>query len=119
MVSSISRPNGWSLMRILLGHFCGFRDTGIRDRFRRKQLQVAVMPSRLTHVPALDGLRGVAILSVMFFHVTLHAGPRPVGGFLGVDIFWLNSVRQNGPSTATGKRALPGRQTTQQCLGIF
>jgi peptidoglycan/LPS O-acetylase OafA/YrhL len=47
----------------------------------------------LSHIAALDGLRGLAILSVMFFHATLSraSAPRPSGGFLGVDVFFVLS----------------------------
>jgi peptidoglycan/LPS O-acetylase OafA/YrhL len=45
---------------------------------------------KLGYLPALDGLRGVAILMVM----AIHAAPRPAcatGGFIGVDIFFTLS----------------------------
>ncbi len=45
--------------------------------------------SSLRHIPALDGLRAVAVLAVMASHIS--AGPRTAGGWLGVDIFFVLS----------------------------
>ena len=45
-------------------------------------------PRRLTYDPALDGLRGIAVLAVLFFHGDFAWAP---GGFLGVSIFFTLS----------------------------
>jgi peptidoglycan/LPS O-acetylase OafA/YrhL len=54
------------------------------------RLQVAPQASfRLGHRPVLDGLRGIALLAVLFHHSPLAAYVR--GGFLGVDLFFVLS----------------------------
>jgi peptidoglycan/LPS O-acetylase OafA/YrhL len=47
-------------------------------------------PPRLAHQPALDGLRGLAVLAVLAYHQNFGAGWAR-GGYLGVDIFFVLS----------------------------
>ena len=43
---------------------------------------------RRTHVPQLDGLRGIAVAAILLFHLGAHAFRT---GFLGVDVFFVIS----------------------------
>ena len=52
----------------------------------RAQIVGADGRTRLHHIPALDGLRGVAVAGVLAFHVG-----HLTGGFLGVDLFFVLS----------------------------
>jgi peptidoglycan/LPS O-acetylase OafA/YrhL len=47
-----------------------------------------VVPARPSHLPGIDGLRAIAVILVILFHVLPNALP---GGGLGVDIFFVIS----------------------------
>jgi peptidoglycan/LPS O-acetylase OafA/YrhL len=53
----------------------------------------AARPFVLGHRPALDGMRGLAILSVLLAHVWFHPTKPQLfhGGFIGVDVFFVLS----------------------------
>ncbi|MEA3020600.1 MAG: hypothetical protein QOI47_2124 [Actinomycetota bacterium] len=49
-------------------------------------------PTRLTQVPALDGVRGLALAAVMVHHVTVRSDHPPIrGAWLSVDLFFALS----------------------------
>jgi peptidoglycan/LPS O-acetylase OafA/YrhL len=64
---------------------------------------------RLTHQPALDGLRGLAVAGVLLFH-----GGHLVGGFLGVDAFFVLSG-----FLITSLLLVEARGTGRVALGAF
>ena len=45
-------------------------------------------PKRVPYVPALDGLRALAVIAVLLYHADLGWIP---GGFLGVEVFFVIS----------------------------
>ncbi|WP_168213004.1 MULTISPECIES: acyltransferase family protein [unclassified Bradyrhizobium] len=63
------------------------------DRFGRAGRVSAATLGGITYRPEIDGLRAVAVVSVLFFHAHLRfAGIEPFkGGYLGVDIFFVIS----------------------------
>src|SRR3954451_14453109 len=50
--------------------------------------QHAPAPARLGYIPALDGLRAIAVIAVLLYHGDQKWIP---GGFLGVDVFFVIS----------------------------
>src|SRR6476646_2696927 len=62
----------------------------------------------IPHVPALDGLRGLAVAGVLLFH-----GGHLVGGYLGADLFFILSgflitLLLIAETTASGAAGLRG-----------
>ena len=58
---------------------------------RSVEAPARVVPARLPrlgYIPALDGLRAVAVIAVLFYHGNVRWMP---GGFLGVDVFFVIS----------------------------
>ena len=51
------------------------------------ELHSATTQTKFGHIPAIDGLRAFAVLSVIFFHF----GFSNFGGFIGVDVFFVIS----------------------------
>lgn len=47
-----------------------------------------VAPTGIRHVPGIDGLRGLAVISVVIYHLFGNVLP---GGYLGVDVFFVLS----------------------------
>src|SRR3954470_2570287 len=88
----------------------GERETGARIASARDAVreslastsndQTALVPGSHVHLPALDGIRGLAVLMVMAFHFMLIEGNSPVVrliqktcgfGWAGVDLFFVLS----------------------------
>jgi peptidoglycan/LPS O-acetylase OafA/YrhL/lysophospholipase L1-like esterase len=61
--------------------------SGVLDR-RAETGPIAAAPTRLPHVGGLDGLRGIAVAGVLFFHAGFGWAK---GGYLGVSLFFTLS----------------------------
>lgn len=59
-----------------------------RGQSKTRLLVENLSPGRLSYRPDVDGLRAVAVISVLLFHIGLHAVS---GGFVGVDVFFVIS----------------------------
>src|SRR6476469_9996217 len=59
-----------------------------RGENRRHQLSAAASHSITGYRPDIDGLRAVAVLGVVMFHLSPRIAP---GGFAGVDVFFVIS----------------------------
>jgi peptidoglycan/LPS O-acetylase OafA/YrhL len=75
---------------------------------RRSVMGERLPKATLPHVRALDGLRGLAVAAVLLFH-----GGHLIGGYLGVDVFFVLSgflitSLLLAESTATGRLGLGG-----------
>ena len=65
----------------------GVRGDQVRSKIPRRPME-GPANERADYVPAIDGLRAVAVLSVLAFHLRPAALP---GGFVGVDVFFVIS----------------------------
>ena len=54
----------------------------------RRSAQTSVTPTAMPYVPALDGLRALAVVAVLLYHGDVSWMP---GGFLGVEVFFVIS----------------------------
>ena len=78
----------------------------------------------IRYIPAIDGLRAVAVIAVMLYHLGFDWIP---GGFLGVDLFFvisgyvitrllLDSIQRSG---GLDLRAFMPRVFDDYCLHLF
>jgi peptidoglycan/LPS O-acetylase OafA/YrhL len=67
--------------------------------------------ARLSYVPAIDGLRALAVLSVLIFHL---GGLLPAG-FVGVDVFFVIS----GYVVASAAKDLPASSFREFVIGFY